>query len=591
MRQNESMFLKCTKRRKNGKTHRYWSIVENERVRRQRVVQRQVLYLGEINDTQHASWVQAIEVLEQGKKSRKVALFPADRLPVGEKEVVHLELNRLELHRPRQWGACWLASELWDRLRLDEFWSPRLGTSREGTSWLNVLKLLVAYRLITPGSEWKLHRQWYQESAMGDLLGEDFGIAEIHKLYRCLDLLLPHKDAVFTFLKQRWGELFKPTFDVLLYDLTSTYFECDPPKEGKRRFGYSRDKRSDCLQVVIALVVTPEGFPLGYEVLPGNTSDKTTLRDFLNKIEQRYGKLDRIWVMDRGVPTEDVLEEMRRDGVSYLVGTPRGRLTKLEQSFLELPWVEARQAVTVKLLAQDGEVYVLARSVDRVYKERAMRKRLLKRYWKRLAEIHRMDLSRDALLRKLSVAEHEAGAASRLVYVEIPQSLQSGLASFTYSLNKARVREVRRREGTYLLRSNLTGEDPEILWKRYIQLTEVEQAFKDLKNDLGIRPIYHQHDDRIDAHIFVAFLSYCLHVTLRNMLRLHAPGLTSRAVIEKFASMQMIDVVIPTNDDRKVSFSRYTQPSPDVQLLLDLLHLHLPSQPPPRLSHSGELLH
>ena len=554
-------------------------------------MQRQVLYLGEINDAQHASWVKAIDVIESGKSgARQVALFPADRAGVGDQECVHVRLNKLELHRPRQWGACWLACELWDVLRLDEFWGGKLGVTREGTRWLNVLKLLVAYRLISPGSEWRLHRQWYQESAMGDLLGEDFEIAEIHKLYRCLDRLLPHKDDIFVFLKQRWGELFKPTFDVLLYDLTSTYFECDAPKEGKRRFGYSRDKRSDCLQVVIALVVTPEGFPLAYEVLPGNTSDKTTLRDFLSKIEQRYGKLNRTWVMDRGVPTEEVLEEMRRDGVSYLVGTPRGRLSKLEQSFLDLPWTEARQSVAVKLLPQDNEVYVLARSVDRVGKERSMRKRSMKRYWKRLAELQKMSISRDELLLKFGVAKHDAGAASRLVDVELP-AVGVDKPPLSYSLNKQRLREIRRREGTYLLRSNIVGENPETLWQRYIQLTEVEQAFKDLKQDLGVRPIYHQKDPRIEAHIFVAFLAFCLHVTLRNRLRVHAPGLTSRAVIEKLATIQMVDVVVPTTDNRKVTLRRYTQPSKDAQLILDCLKLVLPLQPPPKISSSGQLLH
>lgn len=593
VRDNETMFLKCTSRRKNGKTHRYWSIVESERVRGGRVVQRQVLYLGEINDAQQAEWVRAIEIIERGeKKPRQVALFPADRPGVSDKESIHVQLNKLELHRPRQWGACWLACELWDLLRLDDFWGERLGRSREGTRWLNVLKLLVVYRLIAPGSEWRLHRQWYQESAMGDLLGEDFGLAESHKLYRCLDLLQPHKDELFVFLKERWGELFKPTFDVLLYDLTSTYFECDAPKEGKRRFGYSRDKRSDCLQVVIALVVTPEGFPLGYEVLPGNTSDKMTLRDFLSTIEQRYGKLNRVWVMDRGVPTEDMLAEMRRDSVLYLVGTPRGRLSKLEQAFLDLPWSEARHAVTVKLLPTDNEVYVLARSTDRVSKERSMRRRQLKRYWKRLAELRRMTLSRDKLLLKFGVAEHEAGAAARFVDVVLPTPDEEVSATtWHYTLNKKRLKEARRREGTYLLRSNITGENPGVLWQRYIQLTEVEQAFKDLKNDLSIRPIFHQTDERIEAHIFVAFLAYCLHVTLRNRSRGHAPGLSSRAVIDKFASMQMVDVVIPTTDGRKVTMTRYTQPTKDVGLLLGCLDLVFPHQPPPKISPAGELLH
>jgi hypothetical protein len=304
------MFLRAHSRLKDGKEHRYWSIVENHRSAEGRVVQRQVLYLGEINDSQKQSWCRTIEVLEEGRESaRQVALFPEDR-PVkhADLEVIQVRLSELELHRPRQWGACWLVGLLWEQLKLDEFWAERLKPSREGTRWLNVFKTLVSYRLIDPGSEWRLHRQWYLDTAMGDLLGEDVGLVQIDKLYRCLDKLLVHKTALFSALRQRWQDLFGVRYEVLLYDLTSTYFECDPPLSGKRRFGYSRDKRSDCVQVVIALVVTPEGFPLAYEVMEGNTSDKTTLPGFLQKIEQQYGRAERIWIMDRGIPTEEVLE-------------------------------------------------------------------------------------------------------------------------------------------------------------------------------------------------------------------------------------------------------------------------------------------
>src|ERR1700722_2212988 len=289
------MFLRHKTRRKDGKEHRYWSIVENRRVSGGRTVQRHVLYLGEINDAQRAAWCQTIEAFDEGgHQARQIALFPEDRAaPALNYDVVHVRLSGLRLHRPRQWGACWLACHVWDQLRLDDFWSPRLPTSREGTRWLDVLKTLVAYRLIDPGSEWRLHRQWYEQTAMGDLLGADFALAHKDTLYRCLDRLLVHKADLFSFLQQRWKSLFGADFEVLLYDLTSTYFECDPPAAGKRRFGYSRDKRSDCVQVVIALVVTPDGLPLAYEVMAGNTADKTTLRDFIRRIETRYGRARR----------------------------------------------------------------------------------------------------------------------------------------------------------------------------------------------------------------------------------------------------------------------------------------------------------
>jgi len=583
------MFLRANRRIKDGKEHRYWSIVENRRTAEGRVVQRQVLYLGEINDSQKDSWCKTIEVLEEGHGlPRQVALFPEDRSgPVGELEVIQVRLEQLELRRPRQWGACWLAGLLWDQLRLEEFWAERLPPSREGTRWGNVLKTLVCYRLIDPGSEWRLHRQWYEQSAVGDLLGEDFRLVEIDTLYRCLDKVLEHKAALFSFLQQRWRDLFNVDFDVLLYDLTSTYFEVDPPASGKRQFGYSRDKRSDCVQVVIALVITTEGFPLAYEVLAGNTSDKTTLLDFLKKIEQQYGPARRIWIMDRGVPTEASLTEMKTSSpvVSYLVGTPRGRLSKLEKAFLALPWEKAQESVEVKLLPQQGELYILARSTGRMLKERSIRRRRLKQLWKRLHELQQQKLKRDELLLKLGAAKIQAGTAYRLVEIQLPgKSDPVTPQTFTFTLRKDQVRLARRREGHYLLRSNLCGENPALLWQYYMQLTQVEQAFKNLKSDLALRPLYHQKDSRIEAHIFVAFLAYCLHVTLQQRLRPLAPGLTPRAVLDKLAAIQMVDVHLPTTDGRRLILSRYTQPEKDQLLLLRQLRLNLPAQPRPKIT-------
>ncbi|HYN23998.1 MAG TPA: IS1634 family transposase [Pyrinomonadaceae bacterium] len=588
------MFLRYTQRLKDGKEHRYWSIVENRRGPNKRVIQRQVLYLGEINDSQKAAWCESIGVFDSGsKKLRQVALFPEDReAPELAHEVIHICLDQLQLRRPRQWGACWLSFELWEQLRLDEFWREKLRPSREGTDWLDILKTLVSYRLIDPGSEWRLHREWYQHSAIGDLLGRPGEAIELQSLYRCQDKLLAHKEGLFRFLTERWRDLFHAEYEVLLYDLTSTYFECDPPEQGKRRFGYSRDKRPDCVQVVIALVITTEGLPIAYEVMPGNTSDKTTLKGFLEKIERQYGKAKRTWVMDRGVPTEDVLREMRAAStpVSYLVGTPRGRLTRLEKDFLKLSWAKVKDSVEVKLLPQDGEVYILARSHGRMQKERAMRRRRLKRLWKRLHELQLQKLTRDDLLLKLGAAKSEAGNAYRLVDVHVPKARETVSAeTFTFSLRKEKFRAVIRNEGHYLLRSNLSGEDPAILWQRYIQLTEIEAVFRNLKSDLAIRPIHHQKDSRIEAHIFVAFLAYCLYVTLQQRLRALAPGLTSRAVIEKMSAIQMVDVHLPTTDGRLLILPRYTIPEKDHQLLLQRLHLILPPQPPPRVSQEVEI--
>jgi hypothetical protein len=417
------MFLRQIRRKKDGKTHVYWNIVENRRLDDGRVVQRQVLYLGEIHSSQAAVWRQAIEVLDTASgEPRTLALFPEDRCEAlgDDAGVVRLCLSALSLRRPRQWGACWLSGQLWCELQLDRFWAERLPPSRKGTRWDQILQVLVAYRLIAPGSEWKLHRAWFGNSAMADLLGGDFGLAEAHKLYACHDRLLEHKDALFAHLVGRWRDLFNASFDVLLYDLTSTYFEIDAaqlPEGDKRRHGYSRDHRPDCPQVVIALVVTPEGLPLAYEVLPGNTKDDQTLPPFLAKIERQYGKARRVWVMDRGIPTEAVLAEMRASDppVHYLVGTPKGRLTQLEQLLLDQPWQQVRTGVHVKLLAQEGEFYVFAESADRVLKERAMRRRQLKWLWRRLNELARMKITREELLMKLGAAHAKAPAAWRLI--------------------------------------------------------------------------------------------------------------------------------------------------------------------------------
>jgi transposase len=581
------MFLRYTTRKKNGKEHRYYSLVENRRLASGRVVQRHALYLGEINDSQQEAWRKTIEIFEEGQtRPRTVALFPEDRMgAVADPDIVRIRLSQLSLHRPRQWGACWLAGHLWEQLGLDGFWAARLPPSRKGTRWDWVLQILVTYRLLDPGSEWRLYRHWFEHSAMADLLGADLALADIHKLYECHERLLAHKRDLFTHLTGRWQDLFNARFEVLLYDLTSTYFESDPPFPGgdKRRYGYSRDKRPDCVQVVIALIVTPEGFPLAYEVLAGNTSDKTTLADFLKKIEEQYGKAERIWVMDRGIPTEEVLEQMRTatPPVQYLVGTPRGRLSQYEQKLAGLDWQVVREGVSVKLLTEGQELYVLAESKDRVRKERAMRRRQLKGLWARLKKLQGMELERDELLQKLGAALHEYPAGARLVTTAVAP--ETGALSFT--LRQDKLRQIRHREGRYLLRSNITaGRTPAELWQFYIQLTEVEAAFKSLKDELSLRPIYHQLEHRIEAHIFISFLAYCLQVTLRRRLRDLAPGLTPRSVLEKLATLQMLDVHLPTTDERTVILSRYTQPEADVQLLLQRLKLDLPPQPPPKIS-------
>jgi transposase len=585
------MFLRSTNRKKDGKDHRYYSIVENRRLPGDRTVQRTVLYLGEINDQQQAAWRKTLEVFdEEEQRYTTMSLFPEDReIPADAVDSVRVRLSGLELRRPRIFGNCWLACELWHQLGLDEFWQQRLPEAREAVSWEKVLRLLVVNRLLDPGSEFHVHRQWFVDSAMDELLETDFAVAEKDRLYRCLDRVLEHKQELFVWLKQKWADLFHADFEVLLYDLTSTYFEGEMEQNPKAKRGYSRDKRPDCLQLVIALVVTPDGFPLAYEVMNGNTSDRTTLRGFLKKIENTYGKARRVWVMDRGIPSEAILKEMREPErqAFYLVGTPKGRINQHEKKWLDLPWQKVRDSVEVKLYQHEGELYVLAKSEGRRAKEMAMRRKRLARLLRKLRVMRNSLPKRDQLLLRIGAAKKEAGRAFGFVKIQIPKAGQTVTReTFSFQVDKPKLKAAQQRDGHYLLRSNLTGEDPAVLWTRYVQLTQIESVFRSLKSELGIRPIYHQLEHRADAHVLIAFLAYCLQVTLKNRLMIHAPGLTSAAVLEKLATIQMVEVWIPMLDGRWLVLPRHTQPEKDVRAMLDHLHLTLPSQPPPRIKAS-----
>jgi transposase len=582
------MFLRATIRKKDGKLHRYYSVVENRRLKTGKIAQRTVLYLGEINDAQEAAWRKTLDVFdEHAQGPATLSLFPEDRkIPADAVDAIQVKLSEMQLKRPRSYGDCWLACEIWNHLGMCDFWNKKIPISREDVAWAKVLQLLVVNRMIDPGSEFRLHRQWFDGSAMDELLGEDFTVAEKDRLYRCLDRVLEHKKDLFLYLKDRWRTLFNPRFEVLLYDLTSTYFEGQAEQNPKAKRGYSRDGRPDCLQVVIALVVTTDGFPLAYEVMDGNTSDKTTLRGFLEKIEFTYGKADRMWVMDRGIPTEEVLEEMRKPDrqTQYLVGTPRARINAMEKKWLDLPWQKVRDSVEVKLWSEGGELFVLAKSEGRRQKEMAMRRRRLVQYLHALRRMRHSLPSRDQLMMRIGAARSRAGRAAAFVQINLPAKDEAVTRdTFRFKLDREKFDKAELRDGHYLLRSNVTGGDPAELWERYIQLTEIESVFKTLKSDLAIRPIHHQLEHRVDAHIFVAFLAYCVMVTLKKRLQVHAPGLTPKAVLEKMATIQMLDVWLPTTDGRTLIMSRYTQPETDLLLLLRKLGLRLPEQPLPRI--------
>jgi transposase len=582
------MFLRSTNRKKDGKDHRYFSIVENRRVSGNKTVQRTILYLGEINDQQQAAWRKTLQVFDEDEQAyANMTLFPDDReLPADAVDSMQVKLSGLELRRPRIFGSCWLACELWRQLGLHEFWRERLPESREAVSWEKVLQLLVVNRLLDPGSEFRVHRQWFDQSAMDELLGTDFAVAEKDRLYRCLDRVLEHKGELFVFLQQKWADLFQADFEVLLYDLTSTYFEGEMEQNPKAKRGYSRDGRPDCLQLVIALVVTTDGFPLAYEVMNGNTSDRSTLRDFLKQIEDTYGKARRVWVMDRGIPSEAVLKEMREPErqTFYLVGTPKGRISQHEKEWLDLPWQKVRDSVEVKLYQHEGELYVLAKSSGRQAKEIAIRRKRLARLLRKLRVMRHRLPKRDRLLLRIGAAKKEAGRAFGFVKIRLPKADEEVTRdTFWFRVDQTKLETAQQRDGHYLLRSNLTDEDPAVLWMRYVQLTQIESVFRSLKNELGIRPIYHQLEHRADAHVLIAFLAYCLQVTLKNHLLIHAPGLTPAAVMEKLATIQMVEVWIPIVDGRWLMLPRHTQPDRGVKVMLDQIGLALPSQPPPRI--------
>ncbi len=460
------MFLRCHKRLKDGKEHRYYSVVENRRLQSGQIAQRQVLYLGEVNDSQRAAWRKSLEVFdEQQQRYTMLSLFAEDRPAPADLGAIQVKLDQMQLRRPRPYGNCWLGCELWRQLGLDRFWEQKLPPGRESVAWAKVLELLVVNRLIAPGSEFHLHREWFDPSAMDALLGADFVVAEKDRLYRCLDRLLEHRFELFGHLQQRWRDLFHAEFEVLLYDLTSTYLEGEAEQNPKARYGYSRDSRPDCKQVIVALVITPQGFPLAYEVLDGNRSDKTTWGEFLDQIEKLYGKARRVWLMDRGIPTEKLLAEIRaeRPDTFYLVGTPRARVKQYEKQWLDLPWRKVHKAVEVKLFAQDGEVYVLAKSEGRRAKETAMRRQRLARLLHKLRAMRRSGPKRDPLLIRIGAAKTEAGRAYGFVKIHLPKNGQEVTReTFQFQVDKAKLEEAELRDGHYLLRTNLVAEDVEL---------------------------------------------------------------------------------------------------------------------------------
>ena len=578
------MFLKAHERCKDGKRHVYYSLTESLRVSRQRVVQRTVLHLGELNTTQVERWQRTIEAIHEDGQRRQLRLF-TDRegqVPVAADDVAEVILSSLVVRRPRRFGDCWIGCKLWEDLGLRAFWQDALGEQRGEVPWAKVVELLVVNRLCDPRSELFIHEKWFPQSAMDLLLDSTAAVAEKDRLYRALDRMVAHKDALERHLADKWRDLFGARFDVLLYDLTSTYFEGEAEGVEKAARGYSRDHRPDCAQLVIAIVVTPEGFPLSYEVFDGNRADVTTLEAMLDQVEAKHGRARRIWVFDRGIVSEANLQRLRERGGQYVVGTPRHRLGDYEKELLEGSWQQINESVQVQLIAQDQETYVLARSVERAKKEEAMRWRQIRGLMRDLVRLRRS-------IRKGTLADSDKvlmrlGRLSERwprAWHDVSTDWKEGKLSWHW--DRQALRLAQHRDGAYLLRTNLSDHRPEALWRMYVQLTEVEAVFRALKSELAIRPIWHWVGPRVEAHVLVAFLGYCLWVCLKQKLKASAPGLSPWQLLDQFQRIVQVEVWFKLKAGGAICLPRITQPEPAQAMIMHQLNWSLPEQPPPRI--------
>ena len=577
------MFLKANRRYKDGKCHVYYTLNESLRVSRSRVMQRTVLHLGELNTTQLDRWQRTIETIHEDGQRHQLRLFTdRETQAPDEPDVAEVILSSLRLCRPRQFGAAWVGCKLWEQLGLRQFWQEALGEDAGRVPWDKVVELLAVNRLCAPGSELSIHERWFAQTAMDVLLDCDAAVAERNRLYRCLDRLLAHKEQLERHLASRWKDMFGADVEVLLYDLTSTYFEGQVTQVKGAQRGYSRDHRDDCKQLVIALVVTTDGFPLSYEVFDGNRTDVTTLEEMLEAVERKHGRARRVWVMDRGLVSEENLEKLRQRGAFYVVGTPRSRLKLYEQRLLQGDWQSVTQTVEVQLISEGAETYVLARSRGRAQKEQAMRLRLIRALMRDLIRLRRA-IRAGQLVDAVKV-EHRLGRlheryAAAWGYVSIGWDGQR----LSWQWDRAGLHRAALRDGAYLLRTNVTMLDAATLWRQYIQLSEVESAFRALKSELVIRPIWHWVTPRVEAHVMIAFLGYALWVALKQTLKAAAPGLTPSQLLDQLGQIQLIEVWFKTRDGRAICLPRITQPQSAQLALLNQLAWQLPKQPPPRI--------
>ena len=584
-------------RSKDGKGHTYWSLVETVRTA-DGPRQKTLCYLGELNSSAQTRWLRTVEVLNDQGEAQQLKLFPSHvAAPPDDPQVARVLVDRVRLERTRQFGACYLGLQLWKRLELDRFFEQAVDDDPADVPWSRVAALLAINRLCAPGSELAIEERWYPSTALDDLLAIEDGKINDTRLYRCLDRILPHKTKLERHLKQRYGELFEAEFDILLYDLTSTYVEGAAEKNPMIRRGYSRDHRPDCQQMVIALIVNSEGFPFSYETFNGNRADVSTIETILRMVERKYGKARRIWVFDRGIVSEENLAAIRKRDGQYLVGTPRSQMKRFEAELLKDGWVQVRPEVEVKQVAipQGEETYILCRTVGRKEKEKAIRKRFstsmedaLKGLEKtivagRLKDRHKME-------RRLGKIQARHPSVNDLYEVSLRDTAEGVRLSWQMKEDRKTWRESR--EGAYLLRTNIKAETAEGLWTKYMQLTEAEASFRALKSELSIRPLFHQREPRVKAHVMVAFLGYALWVTLKHLLKRrpaippqpsasgveNAQPMSPMKALALLSTLQSADIVLPTTDGREIRLRRITEPTAEQKSLLHQLGLSLPER-------------
>jgi transposase len=584
------VFLRRCERRKNGKRHTYWALVESYRTARGSR-QRVVVYLGELKRSAQSGWAQLGRSLSGKKKPQRSLFDPAHYDEPSEDETVLVRLKGVQLERVRDFGDVWMAWGLWRLLGLDSLLAELIPHGQEEVPWATMAAILVIARFCQPQSELHIESTWYRASALDDLLGVSPEKVHTDRLYATLDVLLPHKEVIEKHLKDRLGKLFDLEYDLLLYDVTSTYFEGECRANPLAKRGYSRDKRPDCLQVTIGLVVTEDGIALGYEVFAGNRTDVTTVEEIVEAMERKYGRAKRVWVMDRGMVSEANLKFLRGRGGQYIVGTPKAMLRQFEKHLLDKQWKEVQEGVEVKLVPgpEGDETFVLARSADRREKEQAMHRRFITRMEDGLRRLQSSAASgrlkdeavANRRLGRLQAQNWRAAGAFDVTIETLKKPRGKARLNVRFRRNRRWAEWTRLSEGCYLLRTNLTDTDPATLWKRYIQLTDAEWAFRITKDELEIRPIWHQRQDRVLAHILVCFLAYVLWKTLAGWMRRSGLGDAPRTLIEELANIKSGDVVLPAEPRggrpaRTVRLRCVTEPDAAQKVLLYRLGIQLP---------------